>query len=80
MIADGSFGETDNPASVKMAVRRICCLIVVLRRQRSGIGWAVVSIGFTRGGMVGTYEEEDDEVEEYVDGSTANEEILYVDT
>ena len=36
----GSFG-TYKPASVKIAVRTICCLKVVRRRHRSGIGYVV---------------------------------------
>ena len=68
------------PANVKMADSMICCLVVVRRRHKRGIGYENVSkLGHRNYWMV-TYEDENQEIQKDVDGAAADEEIIYIET
>lgn len=71
---------THNPANVKMAVRIICCLVVVRRRHSSGIGCNSVSdhAGISYENM--SYEDKHQGVEKDIYRTAPDEESIFIDT
>ena len=71
---------TYKPASVKTEVRRICCLSVTLRRQRSGIGYLLSAQHILILHWCAAHQYENQNIEADVGNSFAHEERMKIDT